>query len=71
MSGQVNVEVDAAPQADLSAVMAGIREQYENASAKNQRALESWFNSKVSFINTNITSKCEITPGQIKNQVTF
>lgn len=47
MSGQINVEVDAKQQPDLSAIMSEIREQYENAAAKNQRDLEAWFQTKV------------------------
>lgn len=47
MSGQINVEVDAKPQVDLSAIMAEIREQYEQVATKNQKELQSWFQSKV------------------------
>lgn len=43
----MNVEVDAKPQADLSAVMAEIRAQYESITEKNCRDMESWYKSKV------------------------
>lgn len=47
MSGQVNVEVDATPQADLQKVLAEIREHYETVTAKNRRELENWYQAKV------------------------
>lgn len=51
VGGQVNVEVDAAPQQDLSAVMGEIREHYETVANKNRRDLDVWFQAKVSKIN--------------------
>jgi len=46
MSGQVNVEVDAAPQADLTKVLEEVREHYEAVAAKSRKELEIWSQAK-------------------------
>ena len=47
MSGQVNVEVDAAQGPDLSKIIEEVREHYESIAAKSRKELEGWFNAKV------------------------
>ncbi|KAJ6660673.1 hypothetical protein lerEdw1_017670 [Lerista edwardsae] len=44
---KVNVKVDAAPQADLAQVLAGIREDYEAIIEKNRQDLDAWFQKQV------------------------
>ncbi|KAJ8350914.1 hypothetical protein SKAU_G00260440 [Synaphobranchus kaupii] len=69
MSGQVNVEVDAAPQEDLSKIMADMREQYEAAGEKSRRELDTWYQQKAEPLKQEVaahmesvqTSKTEIT----------
>ncbi|XP_026159814.1 keratin, type I cytoskeletal 13-like [Mastacembelus armatus] len=69
MSGQINVEVDAKPQADLTSILAEVRDQYEALAAKNQKELEGWFQAKKEGLTKEVaanteslqTSKTEIT----------
>ncbi|XP_059204746.1 keratin, type I cytoskeletal 13-like [Centropristis striata] len=56
MSGQVNVEVDAPNQIDLNRVMEEVRETYETAVAKNNRELESWFQSKSEVLSQEVAA---------------
>ncbi|XP_029944841.1 keratin, type I cytoskeletal 13-like isoform X2 [Salarias fasciatus] len=69
MSGQVNVEVDASPQADLNAVLEELREYYEGLAQKNRKQWESWFQQKTEELSKEVaastetiqTSKTELT----------
>ncbi|XP_077413516.1 keratin, type I cytoskeletal 50 kDa-like [Vanacampus margaritifer] len=59
MNGQVNVELNAAPQQDLSTVLAEIRQHYENAVSKNRTDLDKWFEAKTTELNKEVTTSTE------------
>ncbi|XP_049925356.1 keratin, type I cytoskeletal 13-like [Epinephelus moara] len=69
MSGQVNVEVDAAPAVDLAKIIDESREHYESIAAKSKKDLEVWFQQKTETLKQEVaadtqtiqTSKSEIT----------
>ena len=49
-SSSVNVELDSAPQQDLSEVMDEIRAQYEGIVEKNRLQMETWYKGQVQDI---------------------
>ncbi|MGH0153747.1 UNVERIFIED_CONTAM: hypothetical protein FKN15_025604 [Acipenser sinensis] len=52
--GSVNVEVNAAPQQDLSRVLAKIRAQYEGIANKNHWEMEAWYKGKKSALEVTV-----------------
>lgn len=47
-TGDVNVEMNAAPGVDLTELLNNMRSQYEQLAEKNRKDAEAWFNEKVS-----------------------
>ncbi|XP_029996692.1 keratin, type I cytoskeletal 15 [Sphaeramia orbicularis] len=59
MSGQINVELESAPQQDLSAIMSEIREQYEAVARKNQNDLDAWFKTQTETLSKEVAASTE------------
>ncbi|XP_043107310.1 keratin, type I cytoskeletal 19-like [Puntigrus tetrazona] len=69
LTGTVNVEVDAAPQQDLTKVMEEIRNHYENIIQKHRREQEAWFKDKTAGLNKEVAINTE-TIQTSRSQVT-
>ncbi|KAM8880437.1 keratin, type I cytoskeletal 19-like [Spinachia spinachia] len=59
LTGTVNVEVDAAPQADLNKALDEIRAQYEAITDKHRRDQECWFNEKSTTLSKEVAHSTE------------
>lgn len=69
LTGTVNVEVDAAPQQDLSKVLEEIRAHYENIIQKHRREQEDWFKDKSAGLSKEVAISTE-TIQTTKTQIT-
>ena len=49
--GNVNVEINAAPGVDLTALLSNMRAEYEDLAEQNREDAEAWFNEKVHVAN--------------------
>ncbi|XP_075436366.1 keratin, type I cytoskeletal 19-like [Ascaphus truei] len=59
LGARVNVEVNAAPSADLNGALSEIREQYENMMERNMREVESMFLQRSEELNQQVASGSE------------
>ncbi|XP_034360618.2 keratin, type I cytoskeletal 10 isoform X2 [Arvicanthis niloticus] len=68
-TGDVNVEMNAAPGVDLTQLLNNMRNQYEQLAEKNRKDAEAWFNEKSKELTTEIDSNIEQMSGY-KNEIT-
>uniref|UniRef100_A0A8C4LDW5 Keratin, type I cytoskeletal 14 n=1 Tax=Equus asinus TaxID=9793 RepID=A0A8C4LDW5_EQUAS len=60
VSGDVNVEMDAAPGVDLSRILNEMRDQYEKMAEKNRKDAEDWFFTKTEELNREVATNSEL-----------
>ncbi|XP_032354000.1 keratin, type I cytoskeletal 10 isoform X2 [Camelus ferus] len=58
-TGDVNVEMNAAPGVDLTELLNNMRSQYEQLAEQNRKDAEAWFNEKSRELTTEINSNIE------------
>ncbi|NWR79077.1 K1C15 protein, partial [Centropus unirufus] len=58
-SGDVSVEVNAAPGQDLTKVLNDLRNEYEQIIEKNRREVEQWYEVKIEEVNRQVTSSSQ------------
>ncbi|XP_068448436.1 keratin, type I cytoskeletal 13-like [Clinocottus analis] len=59
MSGEINVELDAKQQPNLSTIMDEIRLQYDSVAAKNQKEVENWFETRSETLDKEVSATTE------------
>ncbi|MEE6507235.1 hypothetical protein FKM82_018385 [Ascaphus truei] len=59
VGGQVNVEMNAAPNVDLSKILSDMRDQYEVLADKNRKEVEAWYLTKTEQLNMEVSSQGE------------
>ncbi|XP_073539423.1 keratin, type I cytoskeletal 19-like [Phyllobates terribilis] len=60
LGARVNVEVEAAPSADLSKILLEIRREYESLMAENMKDVETWFITQSEELNQQMISGTEL-----------
>ncbi|NXA71260.1 K1C42 protein, partial [Mohoua ochrocephala] len=58
-SGDVSVEVNAAPGEDLTKILNDLRSEYEEIIEKNRKEVEQWYEVKIQEVNQQVTSSSQ------------
>ncbi|XP_006114361.2 keratin, type I cytoskeletal 14-like [Pelodiscus sinensis] len=59
LSGEITVEMDAAPGVDLTKILADMRERYESLAEKNRKEAEQWFYNQTEELNREVAMNTE------------